>query len=342
MSLVTLALAAPAQAPAAAPTPHYLVRRYPQDRDVPIAQVGERALTLGDLVDHIDARHYPGFRDALGARPEIQRMLQSDLIAPWVRQFADIEALRQAAGDQIEAAALEATQSAALQRSFQGWLDTYVADRKAHGRPTELTQRQINSLLADFQLRQGLAAELQGLLDHLEPGDYTRVQLQEFFNQNARAFGGRVTIAHVLIQHRDGGTGILLAEEGYARASARLADVRARLRPDGSNFEDVARGWSDDTRTAAGGGVLNGVHRFDDRLPAALCRAAWNLRDGEVSDVVETQYGWHLVKRIEFSQQVFILFTDDAIPSIRQVMVRSRQEDRLFRAREQAKVRLLL
>ncbi len=48
------------------------------------------------------------------------------------------------------------------------------------------------------------------------------------------------------------------------------------------------------------------------------------------------------MKRIEFSQQVFILFTDDAIPSIRQVMVRSRQEDRLFRAREQAKVRLLL
>ena len=28
---------------------------------------------------------------------------------------------------------------------------------------------------------------------------------------------------------------------------------------------------------------------------------------------VETQYGFHLVKRVEFAQQIFILFTDDAM-----------------------------
>ncbi|MBX3464614.1 MAG: peptidyl-prolyl cis-trans isomerase [Planctomycetes bacterium] len=341
---IALSLPLAAQEPATPPpaAPHFLVRRYPQDRDVPIAQVGDRTLTLGDLVDHLDARHHPGFRQALEARPEIQRMLQSDLVAPWVRHFADLEALRQAFGLAIDEPKLEAAQSAALKESFQGFLDTYVADRRANGRPTELSQRLVNSLLADFQLRQGLGAELQGMLDHLEPADYTRTQLQEFFQANARVFGGRVTLAHILIQHRDGGTGILLADEGFARASARLADVQARLRPDGSNFEDVARGFSDDTRTAKEGGVLSGVLRFDDRLPAPLCRAAWLLRDGDVSDVVETQYGWHLVKRLDFAQQVFILFTDDAIPTIRQVMHRSRQEDRLFAARERARLRLLL
>lgn len=339
--------AAPPAAPAAAQepavaTPHFVVRRYPQDRHEAIAQVGDRMLTLGDLVDHIDAVHYPGFGEALGQRPEFQRMLTSDLIAPWVRQFADLTALQQTFGDGLDAAAVKKAQGDALQHSFQGWLDGYVADLKANGRPTDLGERRVNSLLTDFQLRQGLAIEMQGLLDLLEPGDYTRPQLQQFFNDNARAFGGRVTMAHILIQHRDGGTGILLADEGYARATARLADVRARLRPDGTNFEEVARGYSDDLRTAPNGGVLNGVHRFDDRLPAALCRAGWYLRDGEVSDVVETPYGWHLVKRIDFSQQMFILFTEDAIPSIRQVMIRSRQEDRLFRAREQTKLRLLL
>jgi hypothetical protein len=259
-----------------------------------------------------------------------------------VRQFADLEAMRQTFAGEIDETKLKEAQSTALQRTFQGWLDTYIADRKANDRPTELTQAQVNRLLADFQLRQGLAAELQGMLDHLEPGDYNRAQLQQFFNDNARAFGGRVTMAHILIQHRDGGRGILLADEGFARANARLADVKARLRPDGSNFEEVARGFSDDTRTAPNGGLLHGVHRFDDRLPAVLCRAAWLLRDGEVSDVIESQYGWHLVKRIDFSQQMFILFTEDAIPSIRQVMIRSRQEDRLFKAREQTKLRLLL
>jgi hypothetical protein len=317
------------------------VRHYPKDRDEAVAVVGEHGLTLGDLVDHLDARHHPGFREALGVRPEIQRMLQSDLIAPWVRHFADIEALRQTAGE-VDEKKLEEALSESLRRAFQAWLDTYIADRRAHDRPTDLSQRLVNSLLADFQLRQGLACELQGWLDYLEPGDYTRGQLQQFFQDNARAFGGRVTFSHILVQHRDGGTGILLAGDAYGRAAAKLADIKARLRPDGSNFEEIARAYSDDTRTAREGGVLNGVHRFDDRLPAALCRAAWFLRDGEVSNVVESQYGWHFVKRLEFTQQIFILFTDDAIPTIRDTMKRSRQEDRLFKARAAANVQLLM
>lgn len=328
--------------PAKAPdSPHFLVRRYPQDKDVAVAIVGARTLTLGDLVDHLDTRHHPGFKEALGKRPEIQRMLQSDLIAPWVRHFADLEALQQTFGDAIDKAKLEQAQSDALKSSFEGWLKTYLEDRKNAGRPTELTKDQINSHLSRFQLHHGLAAELQGMLDHLEPGDYNRVQLQNFFNANARAFGGQVTIEHILVQHRDSGTGILLDDEGLGLANTRLADIKARLRPDGSNFEEVAL-RSDDQKTAANGGRLQGVHRYDDRLPAALCRAAWALRDGEVSDVIETQYGWHIVKRIDFTQQVIILFTDDAIPTVKQVMRRAMQEERLFAARQKAGVRLLL
>ena len=331
-------------AAAAKPAPHFVVRRYPQDADAAIAVVGGRTLTLGDLVDHLDTRHQPGLKAALG-RPdahEVHRMLQSDLIAPWVRHFADLEALRQAYGEQLDAAEVEAAQSAALKRAFEGWLETYVADRQSRGISAPLTQEQVDRHLARFQLQGGLAAELQGMLDHLEPADFNRVQLQNFFNANARSFGGRVTIAHILIQNRDAGTGILLNDEGLALANARLADVKARLQPDGSNFEEVAREWSDDQRTARDGGRLEGLHRYDDRMPAALCRAAWNLRDGEISGVVESQYGWHLVKRLEFNQQVFILFTDDAIPTIRQVMQRALQEERLFTARERAGVRLLM
>ncbi|HZN38194.1 MAG TPA: peptidylprolyl isomerase [Planctomycetota bacterium] len=337
---------APAQKTAEPPptqaAPHFLVRRYPRDKDVAVAIVGSRSLTLGELIDHIDSKHFPGFRDAM-PRPEIQRMLQSDLIAPWVRQFADLHALRLSLGEQaVDEKKLTEAQSADLKAKFQTWLDTYTANRRESGRTTELTQRLVNSLLADFQLRSGLACEVQGFLDYLEPDDYQRGEMQAFFNANARVFGGQVKVAHILVQHRDGGTGILLAEEGRARANQRLAEIRARLRPDGSNFEDVAARWSDDTRTAHEGGLLGGLHRFDDRMPATLCRAAWNLRDGEVSDVIETQYGWHICRRLDFNQQVFMLFTDDAMPTIRMVMRRSRQETRLFDARKAANVQLLL
>lgn len=336
---------APPAAPAAKPQqpehPHFLVRRYPQDKDVAIAVVGSRTLTLGELVDHIDTRHYPGFKQALPARPEIQRMLQSDLVAPWVRHFADLEALRQTFGADLDPKKLEQAQSDCLKEGFKNWLETYVKNREAQRRPTELSKEQIDSRLSRYQLENGLALEVQGCLDLLEPGDYSRTQLRNFFEANARVFGGLVNIEHILVQHRDSGTGILLDDAGLGLANARLADIKARLRPDGSNFEEVAQ-RSDDQKTGRDGGKLDGVHRYDDRLPAVLCRAAWQLRDGEISDVVESQYGWHIVKRIDYAQNVFILFTDDAMPTIKQVMRRAMQEERIFAARQKAGVRLLL
>src|SRR5688572_10709753 len=138
----------PPPAPAAA-APHFVVRRYPRDKDIAVAIVANRSITLGELVDHIDSKHFPGFRDAM-PRPEIQRMLQSDLIAPWVRQFADVQALRHSLGEQpVDEKKLTEAQSASLKASFQGWLDTYIANRRASGRSDELSQKLVNSLLAD-------------------------------------------------------------------------------------------------------------------------------------------------------------------------------------------------
>src|SRR5688572_245079 len=171
------------QAPAAqAPKgPHFLIRQYPRDRDVPVAVVAGRTVTLGNVIDHIERRHHPGFKRALEVQPGIQRMLQSDLIAPWVRHFADIEALKHSLGDeQPDATKLEAAQSETLKARFQNFLDAYVGDLKSHGRPSTLSQDKVNKLLADFQLNNGLSVELQGLLDFLEPGEYTRGQLHGY------------------------------------------------------------------------------------------------------------------------------------------------------------------
>ena len=324
--------------------PPFVAVAYPRDQHKAIAVVGDKTITLRELVQHIDARHYPGFEQLLRKQPTFQRYLQSDLMAPWVRQFADLEAIRQQLGDAyVDPVELEKAQSASLKASFEDYLGKVIEHRRQTGRTAELTQRHVNRLLADFQLKRGLSAELQGMLDLLEDGEYTRKQLRDFFNDNARFFGGQVTVQHILVQHRDGGTGLLLNDEGIARANARVAEIKARLRPDGSNFNELVRLFTDDNKTRAKDGTLPGIHRFDDRLPAALCRAAWALRDGQLTgDVVETQYGWHFLRRIEFTQQVFILFTDDAIPSIRQVMRRAMQERRLLTARAAAKIRLLL
>jgi hypothetical protein len=328
---------------------HFIQVHYPKDQDRTVALVDGLPITLGDLVRHIDERHYPGFRQFLSGAddkgtPDGDRILKSDLLAPWVRQLADVTALKAEAKVRgFEPKAAEEALSAALKTGFQEFLDNYVADLTKRGLPTELSKQRMDRLLADYQMRQGLACETQGWLDFLEPQrDWNEAQLNEFFNSDPRIFGGAVTISHILVQHRDAGTGLLLTDEGRGKALARLTEVQARIAKDGSNFEEVARLFSEDTRSAPEGGVLRNVERFDYRLPAILCRAAWSMKDGQISVVLESQYGWHLVKRIEQVQQKYMLFTPGAYPAVRLLKKKMAQENLLFEAREKHKVELKL
>lgn len=365
-ALLAGALAAQRPAPSveSAPTPapiaekHFVQLRYPRDKEAIVAMVGGMPIHLEDVVERIDSRHYPGFRDLLAGpegkgSPDGARILSSDLIAPWVRQLADIRALRATAerrakegGEEIDEAKLEALMSSALKAGFENYLASYTADLQRRNIDARMDQNRVNLLLADYQMRHGLSSELQGWLDYLEPArDWSKEEVTEFYRRHTRIFGGGVTTAHILVQNRDAGTGIMLDAEGLARANARLVEIRSRLQRDGSNFEEIARLFSEDTRTAPDGGVLEGVERFDYRLPAAICRTAWQLKDGEVSGIVETQYGWHFVKRVAHEQyRLMTLATDNEIfqSTVRNAMVRMLQEDLLFGAREQMGVELKL
>ena len=104
---------------------------------------------------------------------------------------------------------LEKAQSKVLKENFEVYLGREVERRRQRGYP-EISQARVNSLLSEYQLRTGLSSELQGLLNIMEKDTYTARQLRDFFNANPRFMGGQVTLQHILIQHRDGGTGILL------------------------------------------------------------------------------------------------------------------------------------
>jgi parvulin-like peptidyl-prolyl isomerase len=326
--------------------PRFVDLRYPRDQDRPVAKVDGLPITLEELIEHIDERHHPGFRQYMrgpdgSGGPDGKRILRSDLIAPWVRQYADILALRAVARgrNQLQPDRIKAAEDQALKAAFQVWFDNYLADLGSRGQSTEISQERFQRLLADYQWHHGLGCELQGLLDFLEPErDWSEQELHDFYQANARIFGGGVTIAHILVQNRDAGTGILLTGDAYAR----LAEIKAKLLADGSNFEAIARNYSEDTRTASVGGILRTVERFDHRLPAAICRTAWQLGDGKLSDVVETQYGWHIIKRVEHVQERTILYTEGALPTVREARRRLQQENLLFEARAQFRVELLL
>ena len=76
----------------------------------------------------------------------------------------------------------------------------------------------------------------------------------------------------------------------------RLYKMRKRIL-DGERFSTLALLYSEDPGSAKNGGEL-GFHGRGEFAPEFEA-AAFNLRDGEISEVVETEFGFHIIQMIE-------------------------------------------
>jgi hypothetical protein len=72
-----------------------------------------------------------------------------------------------------------------------------------------------------------------------------------------------------------------------------LRQIRAR---NGANFAPLARQYSDDPGSKGIGGYL-GVSERNDPLVPEFKDAAWGLAPGEITDVVRSSYGFHVIRR---------------------------------------------
>lgn len=83
------------------------------------------------------------------------------------------------------------------------------------------------------------------------------------------------------------------SEKGKADAKKELEELRRRVVEKGEGFADLAKKYSDDPGSRKQGGSLGEftpgmmVKQFDD--------VVYSLREGEVSEVFETEYGFHIV-----------------------------------------------
>jgi len=80
--------------------------------------------------------------------------------------------------------------------------------------------------------------------------------------------------------------------DARARAQEALAKIRA-----GSDFEDVVKQYSDDAGSVDRRGSVGKFRRGD--MDPAFAAAAFALKPGEVSEVVETPFGFHVIKRTQ-------------------------------------------
>lgn len=124
--------------------------------------------------------------------------------------------------------------------------------------------------------------------------DFRAVAREQFeVNRNAFAHSEAVRVAHILVR-------VDVEDErlGEAEMRAKAEDLLVRLK-NGEDFAALAKEFSDDKGSASRGGQLAGWVERDKTVPP-FERAAFALKPGEISGLVRTRYGFHIIKQLEY------------------------------------------
>lgn len=134
--------------------------------------------------------------------------------------------------------------------------------------------------------------KIQKLVEAQFPPDLeaTDEEIKEFYSANTAQFEQpeQVEASHILIQVSPGAT-----EEEKAAKLGEIQALKDRIEG-GADFAEVARESSQDEGTKARDGSLGFFGR--GQMIPAFEEAAFALETGEMSDIVETQFGYHLIK----------------------------------------------
>lgn len=121
----------------------------------------------------------------------------------------------------------------------------------------------------------------------------TPKEVKQYFEQIPKDslpyFSSEVEVGEIVVNPK-------VSPEERANSIKKLEDIRARILA-GEDFGELARLYSDDVGSARLGGDL-GLQKRGTFVPAFEA-AAYNLTEGELSEIVESEFGFHLIELLE-------------------------------------------
>lgn len=258
--LLTLAVASPAaQPPAAAPS-------------TVVATVNCEAIRLEE-VDTIIAK-----RLAVAALPAPQlKQLRTEILADLIDDVLLRQFLREH-GPKIDPAEIDKQLKA-------------LADSLAkRGKSLNDFYRETNQSEAQVRETWTTLLQLSAYVKQHVPDD----QLKQYYLANKDAFDRvEVKVSHIMVR-----VGPKAQPVERAAAREKLQAVRADILAGRISFADAAKRYSQ-CPSAAEGGSLGFILRKGMLMDEAFCKAAFSMKPGELSGVVESEYGLHLILVVE-------------------------------------------
>jgi len=226
-----------------------------------------------------------------------QLQLKSDVLNDLIRKvLLEQEARRM--GIEVTEAELEAELDRWVEREFQYVLDYYGMTEE------ELKERLEQEGMSLDEFKQQIRKEIEGrkgeihqrlLEDKLRAQvvkgiSPTEEELKKYFEEHKPRYATpeMVRARHILIKVAEDAP-----EEEVAQARARIEEIKRKL-DEGADFAELAKEYSEDEATAPEGGDLGWFQR--GQMVKEFEEAAFALEVGQISDIVRTKYGFHIIK----------------------------------------------
>ncbi|HEX6588654.1 MAG TPA: peptidylprolyl isomerase [Longimicrobiales bacterium] len=274
-SFVAAVLAA---APAAAQEPEQLDR---------IAAIVGDSMVLASEVQEEMIAWVSAQQQQLPQDPAQLAALQDRILRSKIDELLIVQAALQDSTIRIEARQVETLVQREIQR-----VESALGGRIALDRALEadgITLAEYRDILARRFRRQGYIEQyVQRIRQNRAAPTITDDEVRAFFEQNRAQFANRpasVTFRQIVVSPQ-------ASDTARARALATAQEV-LELARGGEDFEQLARRFSDDP-SAQQGGDLGWFRRGD--MVQAFENAVYSLRPGQISGVVESPFGFHVIK----------------------------------------------
>lgn len=137
----------------------------------------------------------------------------------------------------------------------------------------------------------------------------TPADLQAYYDQHRDQYRmpEEVKVSHILIKTPLPAADGKVDEKGVTVAQHRAEDLLKQLKG-GAKFEDLAKKYSEDPGSAKLGGSLGMIGR--GRTVPEFEKAAFSLPKGQISDLVKSSYGFHII-RVDDKQEAHMKTLND-------------------------------
>jgi peptidyl-prolyl cis-trans isomerase C len=194
----------------------------------------------------------------------------------------------------------------------------YAEGQKQGYDKDEDIERQVNDLRRRLVV-QRVVREFQ------KPPEVTDEQAKKYYDDNPNLYSStQIRASHILVK-----------DEAQAK------EIRDQVKADPSKFAEIAKEKSTDKTSGAKGGDLGMFGQ--GRMVPEFERAAFALKPNEISDVVKTQYGYHIilvVERKEGERRPFEQVKEQIKATLRNKAIQEQQDKRYGDLKAAANVKI--